>query len=208
MQAVKTALIFLFDCSKSMEAKIGEWKRAMQMFLHSIPEGFAFNFFRFGSSYHSLFPTSLLYNTESFAQAKLYLKATQADMGGTKICGALENIFDQKPLPGCFRQLFVLTDGEVTNTDEIKKLVSSNASNTRVFSFGLGDTNSRSLINGIAAAGNGKSEFIKRGEMLEEIVGRHLAGALQPSEVNAFILWEGVENVQRVPTKFPPVFRN
>ena len=208
--SVKSELIFLVDCSGSMEdnGKIDEARRAMQIFLRSIPAGCVFNFYRFGSTFQSLFPTSQLYSSESFEKAKVYAKETRANLGGTEILEPLRKIYSDKIEAGYARQLFVLTDGDVTNTEEVIQLVAHNASTTRVFAYGLGDSPSRSLVNGFAMAGNGKAEFIKKGEVLEEKIGRHLSRALQPAVTKASVLWDGLSNVQQVPTTLPPVFNN
>ncbi|XP_055346092.1 LOW QUALITY PROTEIN: von Willebrand factor A domain-containing protein 5A-like [Paramacrobiotus metropolitanus] len=128
-------------------------------------------------------------------------------LGGTEILKPLNKIFKTAPFSGFSRHLFVLTDGEVDNTEQVIDLVRKNTSNFRVFSFGIGDSCSRSLVNRIALAGNGKSEFCKHGEILEDKIGRHLERALQPAVVKGSVLWEGVKNMQQVPYFLPPVFR-
>jgi hypothetical protein len=42
-----------------------------------------------------------------------------ANLGGTEIVQPLLSIFNEKPKPGIPRQVFLLTDGEVTNTEEV-----------------------------------------------------------------------------------------
>ncbi|GAU89685.1 hypothetical protein RvY_02204 [Ramazzottius varieornatus] len=205
---VNAEIIFVVDCSGSMDeqGKIGEARRAMQIFLRSLPEGSYFNFYRFGSSFQSLFPTSTAYSTESFEKAKNYSADTSANLGGTEILEPLQKIFSEPVKPNFARQIFLLTDGQVSNTDDVIALVNANADNTRVFAFGLGDSPSHSLIDGVALAGRGKAEYIKQGEVLEEKIGRHLNRALQPAITNAAVEWKGVDNVQQVPAKLPPVF--
>ncbi|OQV13305.1 putative von Willebrand factor A domain-containing protein 5A [Hypsibius exemplaris] len=179
----------------------------MQIFLRSIPEGCYFNFYRFGSQFQSLFDQSQPYSAKSFNEAKDYARDTRANLGGTEILEPLKKIFSAPPQSGFSRQLFVLTDGDVTNTEEVIELVRRNAHNTRVFSFGLGNSPSRSLVNGIVIAGNGKSEFIKSGEVLEDKIGRHLQRALQPAVTRAMVTWSGVRNVRpEAVSALPPVF--
>ena len=78
---------------------------------------------------------------------------------------------------------------------------------SRLFSFGLGDSPSRSLVNGIATAGKGKAEFVKNGELLEIAVGRQLSRALQPAVTDYHVTFHGVTRLQTVPTVLPPIFR-
>ncbi|OQV19139.1 von Willebrand factor A domain-containing protein [Hypsibius exemplaris] len=206
---INSELIFVVDCSGSMsdENKIDDARRAVQIFLRSIPEGAYFNFYKFGSRFESLFPQSQLYSADTFAQAKAYADAINADLGGTEILEPLQKIYTSAPRSGFSRQIFVLTDGEVTNTQEVISLVRQNADNSRVFAFGLGQSPSRSLVNGIALAGNGKAEFIKHGEVLENSIGRQLARALQPSVTDVRVVFHGVTQVQQAPTVVPPVFK-
>ncbi|OWA51236.1 putative von Willebrand factor A domain-containing protein [Hypsibius exemplaris] len=183
----KTEIIFVVDCSGSMdsEGKIEDARRALQIALRGIPKGSYFNIFLFGSDFKSLFPASQLYTERTFADAKTFADGMSANMGGTEILEPLKAIFSTSKQEGFTRQVFVLTDGEVSNTDEVTALVRANAQNTRLFLFGLGRNSSRSFVNGIAATGNGRAEIIKDGQDLENVIGRHLSRALQPAVNNA-----------------------
>ena len=194
--------------SMAMGTQIEDARRAMHIFLRSIPEGAYFNFYLFGSSFTSLFPgESQPYNSNTFNQAHFYATSIDSDMDGTEVLSPLKNIYSTPPKPGFSRQIFVLTDGEVSNTQEVIELVRKNAPNSRVFAFGLGDSPSRSLVNGIAAAGNGKAEFIKTGELLEKSVGRQLSRALQPAVTDVAVEIKGGKDVQQAPKVLPPVFK-
>ena len=80
---VNTEIIFLMDCSDSMNSpgKIGEARRTMQILLKSLPEGTYFNFYRFGSKFESLFSQSTEYDEESLEEAKKYATETRANLG-------------------------------------------------------------------------------------------------------------------------------
>ncbi|OWA55145.1 putative von Willebrand factor A domain-containing protein 5A [Hypsibius exemplaris] len=97
---INSELIFVVDCSGSMSGgnKIGDAKRAMHIFLRSIPEGAYFNFYKFGSRFESLFPESQLYSADTFTQAKAYADAINADMGGTEILEPLQKIYTSAPM--------------------------------------------------------------------------------------------------------------
>lgn len=76
-----------------------------------------------------------------------------ANLGGTNILRPLEEVLKSKPKEGYPRQLFVLTDGEVSNTQECIDFVRKHADTTRVFTFGIGNDASQDLVKGMAKAG-------------------------------------------------------
>ena len=84
--------------------------------LKSIPPGCSFNIIGFGSSHTSLFRESVSYNQENLEYAIRHAESLQADLGGTELLSPLKHIFSQRLLPGLPRQIFVLTDGSVSNT--------------------------------------------------------------------------------------------
>ena len=58
--------------------------------------------------------------------------------------------------------MFLLTDGQVNNKNEIVNLIASKCRNdddTKVFSFGIGNDCSKDLVKKSAEAGKGKSYF-------------------------------------------------
>jgi hypothetical protein len=103
------------------------------------------------------------------------------------------------------REVVVLTDGQVTNTDAVLALVRSSAAHTRVFSFGIGAGSSRHLVQGIARAGGGSAEFIAPGERIEPKVVRLFNRLLTPALSDVRMDWGGLP-VVAAPSEVPPVF--
>ena len=109
---------------------------------------------------------------------------------------------------GRARQIFLLTDGEISNVTEVLDLCRSMATSTRIFSFGLGKSPSRSLVKGLARATNGRFVFIPPSASVDVYVGEQLQKALQPCLTNVQVKWNlGVE-VQHAPKQTPPVYLN
>ena len=184
---------------------IAEARNALQLALRSLRPGCFFNVVGFGSTFEALFPESRPYDDQSLAEATKHVRALDADLGGTEILPALEHVLSAEPRPGLPRQLFVLTDGEVSNTDAVIALARRHAGHARVFTFGIGAGASHHLVKGLARAGEGEAEMIAPGERIEGKVMRQLSRALAPAFTDVTVDWGGLA-VTQAPHEVPPVF--
>jgi Vault protein inter-alpha-trypsin domain/von Willebrand factor type A domain len=199
-------VVFLVDRSGSMQGtSIQEARNALQLALRSLRAGCSFNIVGFGSTYESLYPESRPYDEDTLAEATRYVGQLDDSLGGTEILPALEWILERPAREALPRQLFVLTDGQVTNTEEVIALVRKHSVETRVFTFGIGAGASAHLVRGIARAGEGEAEFIHPGERIEEKVMRQLKRALSPALTGVEVDWGGLA-VEPAPHCLPPVF--
>jgi hypothetical protein len=82
------------------------------------------------------------------------------------------------------------------------------ATSTRIFSFGLGHSPSRSLIKGLARATNGRFVFIPPNTSIDIYVGEQLQKALQSCIINVEIKWNLGTPVMSSPKIAPPVYAN
>jgi Ca-activated chloride channel family protein len=200
-------VIFVVDRSGSMGgSSIAEARNALQLSLRSLREGSRFNIVGFGSTHRMLFPESRLYGEESLRIATEHVSSLEADLGGTEILPALAAVYGagRTDLP---RQLIVMTDGQVTNTEAVTSLVRKHADTTRVFTLGIGAGASHDLVRGMARAGKGAEEMIFPGERIEAKVLRQLSRALAPALDDVRVSWGGLE-ARQAPYRVPPVFAN
>ena len=189
--AQSSELVFLVDCSGSMQGEsIRLASEALQLFLHSLPVDSFFNIVCFGTSYQPLFsPESRHYDDVSLAAAKQLARRLAANRGGTDIYEPLERMLRQRLMAGRPRQVFVLTDGEVTNADACIRLVHRYRHTNRVFTLGVGVAADPFLVKGLARAGQGSAAFAACGENLAPQVLRQLRAALQPCLHDVCIDW-------------------
>ena len=163
--------IFVIDCSGSMSgSRIISARECLQAFLSSLPVGSYFNVIRFGSSLHSLFPTAVPYNEETYGKAKKLASNMQADLGGTNIYEPLAQIFSSPLLGSGQRQVFLLTDGEVWNVDQCVALVKENSDENRVFTLGIGAGADSGIINGLADASGGGSAYVMDANIADRVI--------------------------------------
>nr|XP_027786422.1 von Willebrand factor A domain-containing protein 5A-like isoform X2 [Marmota flaviventris] len=191
--------VFLMDCSGSMQcpmnnqnqsqSRIEAAQETLILLLKSLPIGCYFNIYQFGSSYKEFFPESVKYTQQTMEEAVNRVKLMRADLGGTEILAPLQNIYRKPSIPGHPLQLFVFTDGEVTDTFSVIKEVQSNSNKHRCFSFGIGEGASTSLIKSIARVSGGTSEFITGKDRMQPKVLRSLKHSLQPAVEDISLSW-------------------
>lgn len=87
--------IFLLDRSGSMSGGgIDSARKALIVYLKSLPEGSKFNIVSFGSSFQNMYPDSQQYGEEIISQTVSLVEKFQADFGGTEINAPLVNILN------------------------------------------------------------------------------------------------------------------
>lgn len=186
-------IVFVCDRSGSMQAgqRIPHLKAALQIFLKSLPLGVKFNICSFGSRHGLLFDAgSVSYDASSVEKATQYVNGFAADHGGTEMYRPLEDVI-QKRHKDMDLEVFLLTDGEVWNQENlinlINRSVDESKGSVRVFTLGIGDDVSHALIEGLARAGNGFSQTVMDNEKMNSKVLRMLKAALTP-HVNDYTL--------------------
>jgi len=184
LPAEKPELVFLCDRSGSMEnTRITLAIQALKVFLKSLPIGVKFNICSFGSTHSFLWPRSVTYSQDSLNQAIQHVTHFSANYWGTEMLAPLKATIEQRyqdmPL-----DVMLLTDGEIWNQQDLfsylNEVVGKSKAPIRVFTLGVGNGVSHALIEGIAKAGNGFSQSVGEGEMMDTKVVRMLKGALSP----------------------------
>jgi Ca-activated chloride channel homolog len=199
-------VVFVIDRSGSMGGtSIAEVRNALQLCLRSLGPGCRFNIVSFGSRCEALFPDSRPYDDRSLKEAAAFVSTLEADMGGTELLPALEFVLRQESVPDLARQVLLLTDGEVTNTDAVIDLTRKHASAARFFTFGIGAGASHHLVRGIARVSGGAAEFISPGERIEAKVMRQFKRVLSPALTDVKVDW-GHSTVTPSSDRVPPVF--
>lgn len=187
----KREFIFVIDRSGSMNGnRIEKAKETLLLLLKSLPVGCLFNVVSFGSDHSFLFKKSNQYSEKTLQKALALQSKMDADMGGTEILKPLKQIYSGSCEHGYPRQIFLLTDGEVSNTSDVISLVSSHKKNTRVFTFGIGEGVSTSLIKNVAKASRGKAVFIKDNDNMKAKVISAMKSSLTDCLHDVSLNWE------------------
>ncbi|KAH3761970.1 von willebrand factor a [Pelomyxa schiedti] len=200
-------VIFVVDRSGSMTSSIRTVGKTMELFLRSLPFKSKFNIVGFGSSYEKLFPKSVSYSRETLEVAIAHVNSMEADLEWTELLPPLQHIFEEEFDEEYHRQVFVLTDGDVSHRNQVIALAQQHSHRIQVFTIGIGETVDLNLVRSLAEAGNGTVEYVKLlGSPIElrQKVIRQLKQALEPPLRQITIKWPGV--AQQTPQRIRPAF--
>ncbi|KAF6728487.1 von Willebrand factor A domain-containing protein 5B2 [Oryzias melastigma] len=202
-------LLFLVDRSGSMSGtSIQRVKEAMVVALKSLPTGTMLNIVGFGTTVKPLFTSSKLCTDVTLIQAYEYIQRMRADMRGTNLLGALTWLY-QQPMQRMYpRQVFIITDGSVSNVAKVLELVRRNTCAGRCFGLGLGPRACRRLLQGIAKLTGGVTEFLDDDERLQPKLIKSLKKAFEPVLTDVRIDWYLPENTEALlsPNEIPPLY--
>ncbi len=192
--------IFLIDVSGSMGGeKLEQAKRALSISLRNLLEGDWFNIIAFESSYSYLSNESLPYSKSTLESADKWISAL-TEMGGTEIYEPLRFVLERsKGIKGLERVVFLFTDGQVGNENQIVSLVRSNGVSLQLYPFGIDTAVNRFFIDGLAKAGNGVPEYIYPGERIEDKVIRQFSRIHQPYLTHLSVTGKAGRELETVP---------
>ena len=199
-------IIFVLDCSGSMMGtSIREAREAIKLCIRSLSEGDSFNVIRFGSRMESWAEKPVEYGEVALNTIMDWLDRVDANLGGTMVYEPLELAVTGPGDPEKPRSVVLLTDGQVSNEDDVIALCKEHNDRVRVFSFGIGAGYSDYMIKGIARAGRGAAEFIYPGERIEPKVLRMFKRIATPTFPSVDVDW-GDLIVKTAPLETPPLF--
>ncbi|XP_021966511.1 von Willebrand factor A domain-containing protein 5A [Folsomia candida] len=181
----KYEFIIILDRSSSMDGdKIVLAKQALHFALQSLPVSCFFNVVAFNGTHSMIFEASQPYTQENICIAKKFLDGINA-MGYTNLFPVLQDILSSKPVPAHLRQLYIITDGQVSQPKETIELVAHNRQRWRCFTIGIGKDVDFNNIREIASSSGGTYAFAHesksiRSELITQFKTTLLPGALKP----------------------------
>lgn len=164
--------LFLLDISGSMAGdKLEQAKQGLKIAMRNLEFGDLFNIVAFESNTYHFSQKSLPYNHENLEKASNWIDILES-MGGTEIFPAIHFALDNRFDRNFEEIIFLFTDGEVMNEDEIVEFVQERSSNLQFHTFGIDDSVNTAFLNKLAEAGNGSSQFSYPNEDIDEKIVR------------------------------------
>ncbi len=159
-QATPKEMIFVIDCSGSMSGfPIETAKATMKRCIEGMNPNDTFNLVTFAGGLGYCFDKVVPNTPQNIKKALEYLSNLEGG-GGTEMMPAIQAALGGPHDPERLRVVCMMTDAYIGNDFEILDAIQKNAKDTRVFSFGIGNSVNRFLIDGMARAGRGEAEVV------------------------------------------------
>jgi Ca-activated chloride channel family protein len=199
-------MIFVMDCSGSMSGRpLDVAKRALMKCLKRLEPDDTFQILRFSDRVSAMAPGPVAATPENVRRGLDYAASLVTD-GGTEMQKVVQVALDYPVAPGRFRIVSFMTDGFIGNDREVVAFAREHLGSARIFSFGVGDSVNRYLLEALARVGRGVSTFITLDEATERAADELYQRIEHPALADLRIDWGamGVSDVQ--PQPLPDLF--
>jgi Ca-activated chloride channel family protein len=206
LQRQPIELVFVIDCSGSMDgAPITQAKAAVQRGLRLLQRGDSFQLISFSMKDSRLGPRPLEANSINIRRGLDYLKALDSE-GGTMMIEGIKAALDFPQDANRLRFVCFLTDGYIGNEAEIIREIRQHLGRSRIFSFGIGSSVNRFLIEQMARTGRGAAAFLGGKDDAAEIMEDFFERISHPALTDLRVAWNGATVSEVFPRQLPDLF--
>ncbi|MGF1537054.1 MAG: VIT domain-containing protein [Elainellaceae cyanobacterium] len=201
-------VVFLMDTSGSQQGEpLAQSKRLMARMLNGLNPSDTFTIIDFANTTTRLSPTPLANNDANRRRAMQYVDQLTAS-GGTELLNGVKEVLSFPPAEdGRLRSVVLLTDGYIGNEAAVIAEVQQRLqAGNRLYSFGVGSSVNRFLLDRLGEVGRGLSLFVRQDEPVEAVIDRFLGRISNPVLTNLSATWEGPEEAVIYPQAAPDLF--
>jgi Ca-activated chloride channel family protein len=204
-EVVPKELVFVLDTSGSMSGfPIEKAKETMKLALEGLYPQDTFNLITFSGDTHILFPEPVPATKENLRVAQEFLR-TRSGRGGTEMMKAIRAALDPSDSRQHVRIVCFMTDGYVGNDMEIIAEVQKHP-NARVFSFGIGSSVNRFLLDKMAEYGRGEVEYVGLKDDGSAAARRFHERVRNPLLTDLSVEWGSLKIEDVYPKRLPDLF--
>jgi Ca-activated chloride channel homolog len=198
-------IVFVIDTSGSMQGfPLEKAKESMKLALDGLYPQDTFNLITFAGDTHILFPEPVRATQANLRKAQQFL-ASRSGGGGTEMMKAIRAALDPSDQQNHIRIVCFMTDGYVGNEMEIISEIQQHA-NARVFSFGIGSSVNRFLLDKMAEHGRGEVEYVSLQDDGSAAARRFHERIRNPLLTDISVDWGGLPVADVYPKRIPDLF--
>ncbi len=199
-------LVFVLDCSGSMSGRpIEQAKAAVKRGLDLLQPGDSFQLISFSLNASRLGDAPLEATPANVRRGRQYLNSLQGE-GGTMMIEGIKAALDFPHDPQRLRFVCFLTDGYIGNETEILGAIHQGLGASRIFSFGIGSSVNRYLIDHLAKVGRGAVAYLGLNDSASQIMADFFTRISHPALTDLQIDWGGLQVTEVFPRAVPDLF--
>ena len=199
-------LVFVLDASGSMSGvPMLQAKQAILAALSHLQPNDTFQVIRFSDNASRFGPAPVPATPQNIARAKDYVKKLSGG-GGTMMIEGIRAALDFPHDPSRLRFVTFLTDGYIGNEQEIIGEVHRRIGASRIFSFGVGSSVNRYLLERMAREGRGAVAWLGPADSGAEIMGAFFERISHPAMTDLAIDWGSMRVSDVYPSRAPDLF--
>ena len=210
-EIVPKDVVFLIDTSGSQRgAPIAQSKELMRQFINGLNADDTFTIIDFANQTRKLSFQPLSNTPQNRKRAINYVNSLQAN-GGTELMNGIQTVLNFPPAPsGRLRSIVLLTDGLIGDDKlVIGEVAKGLKPGNRLYSFGVGSSTNRFLINRLAEIGRGTAEVLPPNESAVAVAEEFFQEINNPVLTNVEVNWEGSGDAPEIyPQRLPDLFAN
>ena len=196
-------MVFVLDCSGSMNGKpMQQAKAAIRHAVQSLTPRDSFQIIQFSNNASQLGAEPLLATDENIKLGLSYLESLNST-GGTQMIEGIKAALDFPHDEGRFRLVSFMTDGYIGNEQQVLTAMHQKLGESRVFSFGVGSSPNRMLMNRMAMLGRGAVAYLSLNDNATEIMERFNQRISHPAMTDLQIDWGNMEVADVYPQRLP-----
>lgn len=196
-------MVFVLDCSGSMKGKpIAQAKAAISHTLQSLTPRDTFQIIQFSNNASQLGSQPLPATPENIQSGLQYLTSLNST-GGTHMIEGIKAALDFPHDEGRFRVVSFMTDGFIGNEQQILQTLHDRLGSTRVFSFGVGSSPNRFLMDRMAIVGRGAVAYLSLNEDAVAVMEEFNRRISHPAMTDISIDWGTMQVTDVYPQRLP-----
>jgi Ca-activated chloride channel family protein len=199
-------IVFVLDCSGSMSGKpLEQAKSAIRRGLDALRPGDSFQLINFSLSAGQLGRQPLEATPQNIERARRFLANLSAE-GGTMMIEGIKAALDFAHDPERLRFVCFLTDGYIGNESEILTTVATRLGASRIFSFGVGSSPNRYLMDSMARIGRGAVAYLGKEDDGAAVMAAFFERICYPTLTDIAIDRNGLRASEVFPARAPDLF--
>ena len=200
-------MVFVIDTSGSMAGRpLEQAREAVHAALDRLGPSDTFQIMNFSTDVERFAQAPLQATGYNLARARQYLEQLGGE-GGTEMLGGIRAALGFARDPERTRFVTFLTDGYIGNEVEILGEVQRTIGDARIFSFGVGNSVNRYLLDGLATEGRGAASYLGLDDSAGEVMAYYFERISRPALTNVSIDWNGLAATDVYPSRLPDLFR-